>query len=362
MRPDHPLELPAADGRVEDRARRSPPAAPIVLKPAEQTPLTALRLGELALEAGLPAGRAQRRHRRRRDRRRAGRPPRRGQDRLHRLDRGRPRDRRQGRARAQARDARAGRQVAEHHPARRRPGGGDQGLLPGRSTSTPARPATPARGCSCPRTSSTTSSAALAERGAARRSWARASTRRPSSGPLVSAEQLERVTGYIESGQAEGAELVTGGGRRARRRRLLRRADAVHRHRRRPDDRARGDLRPGAGRAALRVARGGRRSAPTTPSTGSRPASGRATSGNAHRLAALLRGGHGLRQRLGPGRPGGAVRRLQGLGRRPRARPRRARAPTSRPRRSGPDSAEPSATYPHLRVDRPNPKHRRGGG
>src|ERR687895_2644151 len=29
---------------------------PIVLKPAEQTPLTALRLGELALEAGLPPG------------------------------------------------------------------------------------------------------------------------------------------------------------------------------------------------------------------------------------------------------------------------------------------------------------------
>lgn len=28
----------------------------IVLKPAEQTPLTALRVGELALEAGLPAG------------------------------------------------------------------------------------------------------------------------------------------------------------------------------------------------------------------------------------------------------------------------------------------------------------------
>jgi acyl-CoA reductase-like NAD-dependent aldehyde dehydrogenase len=29
---------------------------PIVLKPAEQTPLTALRLGELALEAGFPPG------------------------------------------------------------------------------------------------------------------------------------------------------------------------------------------------------------------------------------------------------------------------------------------------------------------
>jgi acyl-CoA reductase-like NAD-dependent aldehyde dehydrogenase len=30
-------------------------------------------------------------------------------------------------------------------------------------------------------------------------------------GPLVSAEQLERVTGYIDSGVAEGAELVAGG-------------------------------------------------------------------------------------------------------------------------------------------------------
>jgi gamma-glutamyl-gamma-aminobutyraldehyde dehydrogenase len=28
----------------------------VVLKPAEQSPLTALKLGELALEAGLPAG------------------------------------------------------------------------------------------------------------------------------------------------------------------------------------------------------------------------------------------------------------------------------------------------------------------
>jgi acyl-CoA reductase-like NAD-dependent aldehyde dehydrogenase len=31
-------------------------------------------------------------------------------------------------------------------------------------------------------------------------------------GPIVSAEQMERVTGYIERGRAEGAELVTGGG------------------------------------------------------------------------------------------------------------------------------------------------------
>jgi acyl-CoA reductase-like NAD-dependent aldehyde dehydrogenase len=32
-------------------------------------------------------------------------------------------------------------------------------------------------------------------------------------GPLVSAEQLERVTGYIAAGREEGAELVAGGGR-----------------------------------------------------------------------------------------------------------------------------------------------------
>ncbi len=32
-------------------------------------------------------------------------------------------------------------------------------------------------------------------------------------GPVVSAEQLERVTGYIDIGRAEGAEVVTGGGR-----------------------------------------------------------------------------------------------------------------------------------------------------
>jgi acyl-CoA reductase-like NAD-dependent aldehyde dehydrogenase len=33
-------------------------------------------------------------------------------------------------------------------------------------------------------------------------------------GPLISAEQEERVRGYIETGKAEGAELVTGGGKR----------------------------------------------------------------------------------------------------------------------------------------------------
>ena len=55
-RPDHPVELPAADGGVEARRRRSPAATPSCSKPAEQTPLSALRLGELLEEAGFPAG------------------------------------------------------------------------------------------------------------------------------------------------------------------------------------------------------------------------------------------------------------------------------------------------------------------
>ncbi len=55
-RADRAVELPAAHGRAQDRARRWPPAAPVVLKPAEQTSLTALRLADLIQQAGIPAG------------------------------------------------------------------------------------------------------------------------------------------------------------------------------------------------------------------------------------------------------------------------------------------------------------------
>ena len=44
----------AADGDLEDRAGAG--GRCVVLKPAEETPLTALRLGELVLEAGFPPG------------------------------------------------------------------------------------------------------------------------------------------------------------------------------------------------------------------------------------------------------------------------------------------------------------------
>jgi hypothetical protein len=48
------VEFPAIDGRVEARTRAG--ANTVILKPAEQTPLTALRLGELIMEAGVPEG------------------------------------------------------------------------------------------------------------------------------------------------------------------------------------------------------------------------------------------------------------------------------------------------------------------
>ncbi len=72
----------------------------IVLKPAELTPLTAVEL-ERDRARGRPArGRAQRGRRARgRSAAAPGRAPRRGQDRLHRLDRGRARDRGRRRAR-----------------------------------------------------------------------------------------------------------------------------------------------------------------------------------------------------------------------------------------------------------------------
>ena len=93
----------------------------VVLKPASLSPLSALRYAELGLEAGLPAGCAQRRPRPgERGRRRARRAPARRQGRLHRLDRGRRRDRAQGGRDDQARDARARRQERVHRLRRRR--------------------------------------------------------------------------------------------------------------------------------------------------------------------------------------------------------------------------------------------------
>ena len=146
-------------------------------------------------------------------------------------------------------------------------------------------------------------------------------------GPLVSEEQLGRVTRLHRRG--------TGGRRRGRRgrraagwrragRRLLRRAHPLHRRLGRDVDRARGDLRAGAGRDALRRPRGGRRARQRHRVRARR---GRLDARHLQGAQARrdARGGQRLHQHLGRRRPRGAVRRLQGVGDRAREGPRQPR-------------------------------------
>ena len=113
------LELPAVDGDPEDRAGAAA-GCTLVLKPAEQTSLTALRLARLRGRSGFSAGRRQRDHRQRTHRgRSAGEASGRRQDRLHWFDRGRQDDQPQCHRHAEACHARARRQVAGRRDAGR---------------------------------------------------------------------------------------------------------------------------------------------------------------------------------------------------------------------------------------------------
>ncbi len=91
LRADHPVELPAPDARLEDRAC----AGGGKHRRAEARRIYAAdraRLRRNLRRGGAARRRRQHRHRRRRDGGGAGRARGRRQDRLHRLDRGRPRD------------------------------------------------------------------------------------------------------------------------------------------------------------------------------------------------------------------------------------------------------------------------------
>ena len=187
----------------------------VVLKPASQSPLTALRLAELAAEAGLPdgvlnvvpgPGRG--------DRHGPRAPPRRRQDRVHRLDRGRA-SRCSGRSASRtsrpSRSSSAARARRSCWPTSaiwrrppRRSGGG--------SSTTAARPATPGSRLIVHRSVREELVERIAEIG---RQVAPGEPLDPATrlGSIVDDKQLAKVLGYVDLGREEGARVVSGGER-----------------------------------------------------------------------------------------------------------------------------------------------------
>ena len=286
-----------------------------VLKPAEQTPLTALRLGELCLEAGIPegvvnvvagdgtTGAALVEH-----------PD---------VDKvaftgstavGREIGAKCG-AVAEAPDARARRQEPERDPSRRRPRGRDQGRLPGHLLQ--LRPGLQ-RGLAPLRPLLALRPGHRGDRraGRARRASAPASTRRPSSAPSSRRSSATASSAYIASGREAGAELLAGGGTTGEGGYFIE-PTLFSGVERRDADRPRGDLWPGAGGDALRRPRRGRRPRQRDRvRPGRRRLDPRHLEGPQARREAARR--QRLHQHLGRRRPGRPVRRLQvvsGIGR-----------------------------------------------
>ena len=247
----------------------------VVLKPADLTPLTAIRLGELALEAGIPEDVLQVLPGRGLGRRAGGssrtRPSRKvcftGST------RGRPDDHGGVRRAGEAGHARARGQERQHRLCRRRPRGRGRLSTVWRSSTTPARTAAPARGILV-EASAYERFMELLE--SAVKAAARHRPRRRASemGPLISAEQHARrgAPSCLTTRRSPSAGSAPDGAG------LLVPADGA-----RPG-------RPTAGVSARRSsARSSRSSAsrtrrtrsasPTTPPTGSRARSGPGTSG-----------------------------------------------------------------------------------
>jgi phenylacetaldehyde dehydrogenase len=183
----------------------------VVLKPAEETPLSALRLAQLCLDAGLPPGvlnvvtgfgeTAARRWRR---------TPR-GQGGLHRFDRSWQADRQGCGQRSEEGHAGTGRQVAQHRARRCRHGvaipGASNAIFFNHGQCCCAGSRLFVQEKSYDRVLEGVSKAAKAIR------LGPGLDPQSEMGPLVSKTQFDRVTGFLRSGKEEGARTVTGGGR-----------------------------------------------------------------------------------------------------------------------------------------------------
>ena len=189
----------------------------VVVKPAEQTPMTALRLGALICEAGRPGGVVNVVPGVGEGGRRAGRAPRRGQGLLHRLDRGRAAgDRRRRRRRPKRVTLELGGKTPEHHLRRRRSRRGDARRAM-RAFFGQLGPDAARRAAGCRRSGRVHDEM---RRAASPPRCRKVPMGDPvdgdtSVGPLVSEEQRERVLGYIDAGRAGGRRA--GGRRRPRR-------------------------------------------------------------------------------------------------------------------------------------------------
>ena len=242
-----PVELPAPHARVEDRARARDRQHGRPQAGGDDSALGS-PLRRRPPPGGAAARSRQHRHGRRAHRRGARQEPRRGQDCVHRLDRGRQGDPARARGHRQEADARARRQGRERHLRRRRARPGDRGdrerhlLQPGPRL---------LRGLAAAR-------AGVDLRAADRQ--AQAAPRDPSRRRPARQEHRRRRDQLAPAaGQDQGARrLRRRGGRRdlpaalpPAREGLLVRADGLHGRRAELPDRAGGDLRARALRAHL---------------------------------------------------------------------------------------------------------------
>ena len=225
----------------------------MVLKPAEQTPLTALAVGVLAERAGLPAGVLPDRHGRRRgrtaDRRRDDLEPRHPQGRLHRLDRGRQAADGAVREGAEAHLARAGRQRAVHRARRlqpRRRGGR------GAALQVPQLRPDLHLGQPHPRAGRRLRRLRRApHRGRGRAPGRRRHRDRRAGRAAHRRGRAEKVQRHVDDARERGGTLLTGGAAHPLGRTFFYADRADGRHRRLGDV-DRGDVRPGRGAAPLR--------------------------------------------------------------------------------------------------------------